>query len=195
MAPCWVSPLVPVWSPVCSNPTSDTKLLRNFCRTPWGELSTRLSLSIKRFNEQCIRQSPTIIRGSTGRLQRCGTSQFLMHTCTSTNHLITSQHCSISHPICKGVYAPLYGVVPPLAFLLPANLTWFCSQAFLPAKPGDSSVPNYYRWAVTIWISPSQECLEAPVTDQSPSVLKPRWTQKRRSACTKTSAARFPVYY
>lgn len=88
VAPCWVSPLIPVWLPVCSNPTSDIKWLGNFRCTPWGKLSTRLCLSIKKFNDQCIGQSPTVIRGSTGRLQRCGTSQFLTHTCTSTHHII-----------------------------------------------------------------------------------------------------------
>lgn len=181
VALCWVLPLVPVWLSVCSNLTSHTKLLGNFCRTLWSELSTCLCLSIKRFNEQCIGQSPTTTRGLTGRLQRCSTSRFLMYTCISTDHVITSQHCSISHP-------PLHGVVSPLALLLVTGLTWLGRQAFLPAKPGHSLVPNYYCWAVSIWISPSQECLEAPVTDQSPSVLKPRWTEKRRSTCTKTSA-------
>lgn len=195
VAPCWVSPLVPVWSTACSNPTSDTKLLGNFCHTPWGELSTGFCLSIKRFNENCIGQSPTIIHGLTGRLQRCRTSRFLIRTCTSANHIITSQHCSISHPNHRGLYTPFYGAVSPLAFLFPASLTWFCTQAFFPAKPGHSSVPNYYHWAVTVWISPSQECLEAPVTDQSPSVLKAWWTQNRQSACAKMSAAWFPVYY
>lgn len=126
----------------------------DFCHTPCGKLNTCLCLSIKRFNKQYIRQSPTIIHGSAGRLKICVASQPLMYTCTSTNDTITSQYCGTFHSDCKGIYAPLYGIVPPLALILPASFTRFCSQAFSLAKLSSSSVTYYYYWAVTIWISP-----------------------------------------
>lgn len=52
-----------------------------FCHAPWDKINTCSCLSIKRFNKQWTRQSPTTIHGSTGRLQRCDTRQFLMYTC------------------------------------------------------------------------------------------------------------------
>lgn len=49
----------------------------------------------------------------------------------------------VSYFISQGNFAPLQGVLLPLAFLLPASLTPSCSWAFLPSVPDHSSVTNY----------------------------------------------------
>lgn len=52
---------------------------------PLEEDYTHICAEIHNFNEHWIEQSPTALHSSTRSLQRCVTSIFPIHICTSTN--------------------------------------------------------------------------------------------------------------
>lgn len=120
---------------ICSMPWAPSlltlnQLLGNFYCTPWGELNTRSCLNIKRWNEQCIRQSPTTISRSTGRLPRYVAAQFL--------------HLHL-HQFCKHQYqAPQ----PSFWFMLQHQ---FCSTKVAP-EPVHSRIAAWQWWSLSYLI-------------------------------------------
>ena len=132
-------------------------------------LEANLSLNIKSFNEQCMGQSPTTVSGSARSLKRCGTSQFLIYTCTNTEAPILrvrvhppvpallakggpsaialqdGQKRKLLHfsPHQQGKFHSLTGVNVP-GTPVPSQFNPFCSWTSSPSMPDHSLVADYH---------------------------------------------------